>query len=127
MTLHCLRALCLGLMLLCAIKAGHAADPSEATRREVAHLFEHLEKSGCQFQRNGTWHDAPQAAQHLRQKHDYLLKKGLAPTAEAFIERAGTQSSMSGKPYEVRCGTAAPVRSADWLKAELARYRQRAR
>ncbi|HIV70099.1 MAG TPA: DUF5329 domain-containing protein [Candidatus Aquabacterium excrementipullorum] len=102
-----------------------AAEPSEATRREVAHLFRHLEQSGCQFQRNGTWYDAHQAVGHLQQKYDYLLKKGLAPTTEAFIERAGSQSSMSGKAYEVRCGQSVPVHSADWLRIELARYRQR--
>ena len=124
---HPIRAFYLSLLLLCVSFSAWAAEPSEATRREVAHLFAHLAKAGCQFQRNGTWHDARQASEHLQQKYDYLLKKGLAPTAEAFIERAGSQSSMSGKPYEVRCGTAAPVRSADWLKAELARYRQSAR
>ena len=36
-----------------------AADPPLAVQSEVAHLFTYIENSGCQFYRNGSWHDAP--------------------------------------------------------------------
>ncbi|EOZ0481116.1 DUF5329 family protein [Pseudomonas aeruginosa] len=49
--------------------------------------------------------------------------KDLVASSEDFIERAATQSSLSGKPYQVRC--AGQTRnSADWLNQELRRLRQ---
>jgi hypothetical protein len=100
-----------------------SAGPDEATRAEVAHLLKYLESSGCQFQRNGSWYASARAAEHLNQKYEYLLKKGLVTNAESFIERAATQSSRSGKPYSVKCGDAAAVASAAWLSEELSKFR----
>ena len=100
-----------------------AADPPPAVQSEVAHLFSYIDNSGCQFYRNGSWHDAHQARAHLELKYRYLCTKGQVSCAEDVIERAGSVSSMSGKPYQIKCGDAAPVLSGDWLKAELQRLR----
>ena len=100
-----------------------AADPPPAVQSEVAHLFSYIDNSGCQFYRNGSWHDAHQARAHLELKYRYLCTKGQVSCAEDVIERAGSVSSMSGKPYQIKCGDAAPVLSGDWLKAELQRFR----
>ena len=54
---------------------------------------------------------------------DYLLKKGWVVTAEDFITRAATESSMSHKPYLVRCAGKEAEPSAGWLQAELKRWR----
>ncbi len=99
------------------------AAPSAQAERETEQLIQALGSSGCRFERNGDWHDAAQAQAHLRKKLAYLRKRGLADTAELFIERAGTRSSLSGKAYRVRCGEAAPVPAGDWLKARLQRLR----
>ena len=111
--------------ILALLLAGPSAQAAEdaRTRDEVAHLLNQLDRSGCQFSRNGTWYDAHQARAHLEEKYAYLQKRDLVPNAQAFIERAASTSSMSGKPYEVRCGTAQPVPSARWLGDELQRYR----
>jgi len=111
--------------ILALLLAGPSAQAAEdaRTRDEVAHLLDQLDRSGCQFSRNGTWYDAHQARAHLEEKYAYLQKRDLVPNAQAFIERAASTSSMSGKPYEVRCGTAQPVPSARWLGDELQRYR----
>jgi hypothetical protein len=53
----------------------------------------------------------------------HLLKKSLVTTTESFIERAATESSMSGKPYSVKCADAPAVASATWLRAELSNFR----
>lgn len=103
------------------------AAPTPAARQEIAHLIDYLGASGCRFQRNGDWHDAPDAVKHLKRKVDYLLKRDLVDTAEDFIARAASESSFSGKPYQVRCGGAAPVPSAAWLGAELSRHRNAGR
>jgi hypothetical protein len=100
-----------------------AADPPPAFQSEVAHLFDYIDNSGCQFYRNGSWHDAHQARAHLELKYRYLCRKGEVSCTEDVIERAGSASSLSGKPYQIKCGDATPVLSGDWLKAELQRFR----
>jgi hypothetical protein len=100
-----------------------AAVP-DATRSEVARLLDAVEKSQCQFNRNGSWYDARAAREHLQKKYDYLAKKNLVTTTESFIERGATGSSMSGDPYQIRCPGSPAVASAAWLKAELARQRK---
>ncbi|WP_363797311.1 DUF5329 domain-containing protein [Lysobacter firmicutimachus] len=102
---------------------GAQAAPSAQAEREIEQLIQALGRSGCQFERNGSWHDAAQAQAHLRKKLAYLRKRDLADTAEAFIDRAASRSSLSGQPYRVRCGQAAPVSSASWLRGKLVQLR----
>jgi uncharacterized protein DUF5329 len=109
--------------LLCLLPVLGAA-PSSTAGAEIQHLLAYLETSGCQFYRNGTWHAAAEASVHLKKKYRYLLDKGLIKSAEDFIERAAAESSVSGKPYQVRCGASVPVTSAQWLSEELVRYRK---
>lgn len=54
-------------------------------------------QSDVTFIRNGREHSAAEAADHLRSKWG-----GARVTAEQFIERYGTKSSTSGRPYRVR-------------------------
>jgi hypothetical protein len=111
------------LFLLFAYTCSAAGLPT-STQAEITHLFSYLEKSGCQFNRNGTWYSPTQASEHLNQKYRYLLDKNLIASAEDFINRAAKESSMSGKPYLVQCGDARPVESAEWFKRELATFRR---
>jgi hypothetical protein len=67
------------------------------------------------------WSAAPDAATRMEIAH--LLKRGLVADTASFIERAATESSMSGKPYSVKCGDAPVVASATWLSAELSNFR----
>ena len=99
------------------------AATSGATRAEVTHLMNAVEKSQCKFNRNGSWHDAKAARKHLAKKFDYMDKKDLAPSTEVFIERGASTSSSSGKPYQMQCQGAGAVTSSEWLMAELKRYR----
>lgn len=117
-----LRALSLLPWVLVPAAAFPASPPSTA-QAEVRYLLDYLEHSGCEFYRNGSWHSAADARSHLERKYNYLLRNGLVANAEDFIERAASASSMSGKPYRVRCARMAPVPSAQWLSDELRRYR----
>jgi hypothetical protein len=101
------------------------AAPGANTQAEVAHLLDYVATPGCQFNRNGSWYDGASARKHLQDKYDYLVKRDMAPDAEAFITRAASASSMSGKAYLVKCGNAAPVQSGPWLTQELQRFRSR--
>ena len=100
----------------------HANTPT-TTAIEIDGLFAALLQSGCEFSRNGSWYNAKQASQHLQGKYDYLLKKKLVPNTEAFIERAASQSSMSSKPYLVRCPGQPEVASKQWFSEELQKIR----
>lgn len=112
-------SLCLALALM----AGAAwAAPPPSVQNEIEHLLRYLETSGCAFYRNGRWHDAPAARAHIEKKYDYLRKRDRVETTEAFIERAASQSSMSGEVYRVKCDGAV-TDSGAWLRAELRRYR----
>lgn len=112
----------IGVFLL-APTVAFAAPPPVATQ-EIAHLFSYLKNSGCEFQRNSTWYSATEAVSHLQTKHDYLIKKDHISSTEDFIALAATESSMSGKPYLVKCADGAAVSSGLWFRDELARYRK---
>ncbi|MDG0831594.1 hypothetical protein EXH51_02420 [Pelomonas saccharophila] len=108
------------LALLAAAGEAIAAPLPPAARAEVNALLNRLQASGCEFNRNGSWYTGAEAKAHLLKKLDYLEGKDMVQTPEQFIERGASDSSMSGKPYLVRCaGSKAPVESAQWLKAEL--------
>ncbi|RWA53136.1 hypothetical protein AU476_15040 [Cupriavidus sp. UYMSc13B] len=108
----------MGLTPLIAV----AAPPT--AQAEIAHLFDYLSGSACQFNRNGTWYSGKEAVEHLKKKYSYLDDRGAITSTEQFIELGASRSSVSGKPYMVRCPSTEPVVSAVWLKSELARYRK---
>jgi Family of unknown function (DUF5329) len=114
-------ALALALGLVLAPAAG--AAPSASVLREIDHLLRHIGTSGCEFKRNGDWNDAKAAEAHARGKYDFLATLGRIDTTKDFIDKVATGSSLSGQPYEIRCGGAVPVPSSLWLNDELARYR----
>ena len=68
---------------------------------------------------------AAEAKSHLLRKLKYLEDQGMVRSTEQFIELAGSSSSMTGKPYLVKCGSGAPVQSGTWLSSELQRIRSR--
>jgi hypothetical protein len=102
--------------------AAQAAEPA-ATKLEIAHLFAVLETSNCQFNRNGTWYGAKEAAGHLQTKYKYLQDKDLVPSAEKFIERAATESSFSNTAYQIKCTDNVVQSSAPWFTTALLKYR----
>lgn len=99
------------------------AAPTAQAEREIEALIDGLGRSGCRFERNGSWYDAATARAHLKKKYDYLRKRGLADTAELFIERAASRSSMSGKAYRVSCAGEATTESAVWFQRSLRKLR----
>lgn len=110
------------LLWLIAV-ALHAAPLAPPVRAEVDALLSALEKSGCEFNRNGSWYAAKEARTHLLRKLEYLEGRNAVQSTEQFIDLAASTSSSSGKPYLVRCGKAAPVESRAWLGAQLVALR----
>ncbi len=101
------------------------AAPSPSVQQEVDYLLAYVETSGCEFYRNGSWSDAKAAQGHIRTKYDYLARRDKIGTAQDFIANAASESSLSGIPYQVRCGVKPPVLSRVWLSEALARFRER--
>jgi hypothetical protein len=113
----------LPLLLAFMSAAAAAQSPPSSVSGEIEQLFAALNRSDCRFYRNGSWHEAAAASAHLRQKYDYLLQKGLVSSTESFIDLAAAKSSLSGTPYQVKCGTTAPVESRQWFSDKLRELR----
>ena len=96
-----------------------AAHLSPTAQREIDGLLHAIGSSGCQFLRGGTAHTAAEAQQHLHKKYSHLAARNMLVSAEDFIVKAATGSSMSGEPYAIQCGQSAAVRSDEWLRARL--------
>ena len=114
------------LVLLSAGLLGSSAaraEPPVKAQNEVNFLLGYVAGSGCEFYRNGSWYNAQKAHVHLRDKYKYLVEGNLVNSAEQFIERAATESSFSGTPYQIRCGGGAAVYSQQWLRERLAELR----
>ena len=122
-----MRRILLFLLTSAFAAAGIAAPLTGTARTEVDGLMSRLEASACEFNRNGTWYTAAEAKPHLLRKLKYLEDRDLVRSAEQFIERAATSSSMTGQPYLVRCGNGAAVPSGTWLLSQLQAIRSAAR
>jgi hypothetical protein len=113
------------MISLCAVVLGVHAEPlPPIARAEVTAVFVRLENSGCQFNRNGTWYSGAEARSHLQTKLDYFERKAAPKSAEEFIDLAATQSSLTGRAYQVKCAGGESVPSATWLKLQLQEVRR---
>ena len=107
------------LTLTVVARAGPA--PTENARIEyllavVASLHD------ARFIRNGSAYDSTAAADHMRAK---LRSAGArVKTAEDFIRYCASESSVSGKPYEIRFPDGRVVLSADFLRQKLREFDQ---
>jgi hypothetical protein len=99
------------------------ADPPVIVQNEVSFLLGYMTGSACEFNRNGDWYNARKAAAHMRDKYKYLNDRNQISTTEQFIDKAASVSSLSGKPYQIRCNGAATVDSHRWLSEKLAELR----
>lgn len=101
--------------LLCLAPFARAAEPAEHARIEA--LLGRVAASGVVFVRNDTAHSAQEAAAHLRMKWERAGDRVV--TAEVFIEKIGSRSSMSGKPYLVVLPGGRTLESGPWLSGLL--------
>jgi Family of unknown function (DUF5329) len=106
-------------LLPCAVAA-----PPAAAQGETAFLLGLIEGSDCDFYRNGTRYDGARASSHLRDKLAMAVASGSALTADVFIEKVASTSSLTGRPYEVSCPGHERESMAAWLRIALAGYRE---
>lgn len=116
-----MRAFLLALLLA---SPALAAPTAPAVRAEIDQLLARLETSGCRFQRNGSWYPAAEAKTHLLRKLEYFDDRSGVASTEQFIALVASRSSVSGKPYLVRCAAEQAVESQAWLTARLREIRR---
>ncbi len=110
----------LSVLLFSLVASTTWADDN--TDREVQYLLGFVESSGCTFHRNGSDHDAADAADHLRLKYNRGGK--YVNNADQFIDRLASESSWTGNQYTVTCdGQTQP--SGEWLHQALQDYRDK--
>lgn len=89
---------CALISMLCAAPAFALSDKEEA---RVSALLSALEKrTDLVFIRNDTEHTAAEAVSHLKLKLSKTRNR--LDSAEQFIDKVGSSSSWSGRPYLVR-------------------------
>jgi hypothetical protein len=117
------RRLVAGFAMVCIVLGGApatAAPPTSASE-DIQYLLDAIERSGCEFYRNGSWYAAAEARSHLASKYREVDKKQPVRSAQDFIDWVGTRSSMSGEPYRVRCPGSDAMTSAEWFRRALER------
>lgn len=97
---------------------------ADVVEDEINALIDEVARSGCQFTRNGSDHNAEDAADHLRLK--YRRGKRYASSAENFIDRLASESSWTDKPYMMTCPDSGEQTANAWLHASLADLRRAA-
>jgi hypothetical protein len=91
---------------------------SMSEEQKISGLLNYLETSNVIFVRNGEEHSVKEAKEHLQMK---LKKAGNhVKTANDFIARIASKSSMSGKPYYVKLSDGTMIESEKWLRKKLA-------
>ena len=89
---------------------------------EIDHLLTAVGESGCVFIRNGTRHNAGKAEEHLRMKYD--RGRRYATSAEAFIDRLASKSSMTRKLYMMECPGVEAEPAGEWFMRRLEEFRR---
>lgn len=120
---HC-SSLAAGIFLVFLGVSDASSAPDAVAQREIAELMKALQGSHCRFQRNGSWYDDSEARSHLQRKYDQLRRRDLVDSAEQFIERAASRSSVSGKPYRIACPGQAEQNTSDWFAERLRMLRK---
>lgn len=112
------------LTLLATLFLGLVTLPAHAETmdEEIDFLLNTVGQSDCTFTRNGKSYPAADAQKHLQTKRK--RGKRYYSTADEYIEKLASKSSMSGKPYSIQCGEEAEQPSGEWFAALLAKYRQ---
>lgn len=95
--------------------------------RKINFLLDQIARVDGVFVRNGTEHSPEKAVEHLRMKMDKAMNSWFAPkketwTAELFIQKLASQSSISGKPYQIKFSNGHSVNSGVWLLKKLGEF-----
>jgi len=87
-------------------------------KQKIEYLIKSIEKlDGAYFWRNGEYHTAKEAAEHLQMKLKNAGSK--IKTAKQFIDNIATKSSMTGQVYKIKFKDGKIVESKVFLYQKL--------
>jgi hypothetical protein len=98
-----------------------AALLADEQNPEIDHLLTAVGESGCVFIRNGAHHNAEKAEEHLRMKYD--RGRRYATSAEMFIDRLASKSSITRKLYMMECPDVEAEPAGEWFMRRLEEFR----
>jgi len=112
-----------GVLILLAVFCLGAAEALAASRpaaeqAKIDWLLEEIRNSKATFIRNGQEYDSSKAVSHLKTK--LLFAGSRVQTAKQFIVGLASNSSESGKPYEIRLPDGNQLKLGAWLLDRLA-------
>ena len=120
-----LAAACVVVLASTFLAAGAlaASAPPVTEAAKIDALIRVVEgRSDLQFLRNDNAYSAREAGLHLRTKLAFAGSQ--IKTVDDFIDRIGTGSSTTGRPYMVRFIDGKLIPSAEFLRGELKRISQ---
>lgn len=92
------------------------ARPADWTRKRIDDLLATIERSNVTFVRNDLDLTAQQFAHWLRNKRDY--SGTTFETLDDFIERLGSKSLETGKPYLVKLSDGTTIETGRWMRQQ---------
>jgi len=92
-------------------------------KSEIDHLLATIKKTQCTYLRNGSSYTGVEAFEHINKKYIYYIDD--IQSAEDFIRLSASESSMTGRPYYIKCPGEENVKSAVWLQKVLDKYRRK--
>ncbi|WP_176691697.1 YfeK family protein [Superficieibacter electus] len=111
------KCLCVIIALLMSLPAFAKLSPHEEARIN-AMLTALAQKQDLTFIRNGDAHNCEEAVSHLRLKLSNTRNR--IDTAEQFIDKVASSSSISGKPYIVKIPGKSDENAKSYLHALIA-------
>ena len=96
---------------------------AETMDEEIDYILNTVGQSNCTFIRNGKSYPAVDAQKHLEKKR--RRGRRYFSSADEFIEKLASKSSMSGDSYLIQCGDEAQQPSGQWFATLLAKRRKK--
>jgi hypothetical protein len=117
---------CWRLLLMVALLPALVLARDAREQARIEFLIREVETSrGLTFIRNGSEHDGAAAAKHLRRKLNHLGER--LKTAEQFIQHCATESSITGRNYQVKTAEGKTVAAATYFTERLREFDQQKR
>lgn len=115
------------LLLFIFFMAGVLPADWDEEKVKINYLIDEIEQLDGVFIRNGREHSPEKAASHIRMKMKKAMESWFAPnqdewTAEMFIDKIASTSTISGMPYKIRFKTGEIVNAGDWLHQRLENF-----
>lgn len=98
--------------------SGKALAGPFTEQRKIEYLLAAIESSDLIFVRENTEYSGKDAKAHLQHKLD--VAGSHVVTAEDFIEKIASQSSLTGNPYYVQFNDGTREEAGKWLRDKLA-------